>query len=126
MIDGATGHIICVHQAKGSVHDIELFRQSGMRLNKFILVVGDKGYQGICDLHEYSITPYKKPKGAKLTPEQNAFNSRLSKFRIFIEHVNRRIKRFKMFQSRYRNKQRKHHKRISLVCGLHNFELGLI
>jgi len=125
IIDGATGRIICVHHAKGSVHDIELFRQSKVRLFKFILVVGDKGYQGIYHLHEYSLTPYKKPKGGKLTPEQKAFNSKLSKFRIFIEHINRRIKRFKMFGHRYRNKQRKHHKRISLICGIHNFELGL-
>ena len=123
IINGATGQIICVHQAKGSVHDIELFRQSEVCLFRFILLVGDKGYQGICDLHENSLLPYKKPKGGKLTSEQKAFNRKLSKFRIFIEHVNRRIKRFKMFQGRYRNKQRKHHKRISLICGMHNFEL---
>jgi hypothetical protein len=30
-----------------------------------------------------------------------------------------------MFQCRYRNKQRKHHMRISLICGIHNFELAL-
>jgi len=105
---------------------MELFRQSGVRLFKFILLVGDKGYQGINELHENSITPYKKPKGGKLTKEQKAFNRALSRCRIFIEHVNRRIKRFKMFQGRYRNKQRKHHKRISLVCGIHNFELELV
>jgi len=104
--------------------DLELFRRSEVRLFRYILVVGDKGYQGIHELHENSMTPYKKPKGGALTAEQKAFNSRLSKFRIFIEHVNRRIKRFRMFQGRYRNKQRKHHKRISLICGIHNFELG--
>jgi len=104
---------------------MELFRQSNIQIYKFILLVGDKGYQGICDLHENSLTPYKKPKNGKLTKEQKAFNRSLSKFRIFIEHINRRIKRFKMFGGRYRNKQRKHHKRISLICGVHNFELGL-
>jgi len=103
---------------------LELFRQSEVRINRFILVVGDKGYQGIYGLHENSLTPYKKPKGGKLTSEQKAFNRALSKFRVFIEHVNRRIKRFKMFQGRYRNKQLKHHKRISLICGIHNFELA--
>ncbi len=125
IINGLTGEVICVHQAKGSVHDFELFKQSEVRLNRFILVVGDKGYQGIDNLHDNSLTPYKKPKNGVLTAEQKAFNSRLSKFRIFIEHINRRIKRFRMFQGRYRNKQCKHHKRISLVCGLHNFELSL-
>ena len=51
IINGATGHAIGVHQAKSGVHDIELFRQSGVRLFRYILLVGDKGYQGICDLH---------------------------------------------------------------------------
>ena len=125
IINGVSGQVICVHQAKGSVHDPELFRQSGVRINKFIIVVGDKGYQGIAELHKNSLTPYKKPKGGELTLEQKAFNSALSKIRILIEHVNRRIKRFKMFQCRYRNKQRKHHKRISLICGIHNFEIGM-
>jgi len=104
--------------------DMELFRQSGIHIFRFILLVGDKGYQGINELHENSLTPYKKPKGGKLTKEQKDFNRSLSRFRIFIEHINRRIKRFKMFGGRYRNKQRKHHKRISLICGIHNFELA--
>ncbi|MCL2707465.1 MAG: IS5/IS1182 family transposase, partial [Dehalococcoidia bacterium] len=32
--------------------------------------------------------------------------------------------RFKIFQYRYRNKQRRHLLRFSLVCGLYNYELG--
>ncbi|MDR2360932.1 MAG: IS5/IS1182 family transposase, partial [Oscillospiraceae bacterium] len=39
------------------------------------------------------------------------------------EHVNRRIKRFKILQMRYRNKQRKHLLRLSLICGIYNCEL---
>ena len=119
-----TGEIICVHEAKGAVHDFELFKVSDVHLLEDILLVADKGFQGICDIHALSLTPFKKPRKGDLTPEQKAFNSNLFKFRILIEHVNRRIKRFKMFQYRYRNKQRKHLFRISLICGLHNFELG--
>ena len=89
-----------------------------------ILLVGDKGFQGIAEIHAFSVTPFKKPRGGELTPDQKAFNSNLSKFRIFIEHVNCCIKRFKMFQYRYRNKQRKHLLRISLICGIYNFQLG--
>jgi len=90
----------------------------------FIVLVGDKGFQGIINIHANSITPYKKPHKGELTEEQKRFNSRLSKFRIFIEHINRRLKRFKILQHRYRNKQHKHLFRISLIGGLHNFELG--
>ena len=90
----------------------------------FIILIGDKGFQGIVNLHANSLIPFKKPRKGELTEEQKQFNSKLSKFRIFIEHVNRRIERFKILQMRYRNKQRKHLLRISLICGIYNYELG--
>lgn len=124
MINGISGEIICIAEAKGAVHDFELFKQSGVHILDNILLLGDKGYQGICGIHAFSLTPFKKPCKGQLTAEQKAFNRMLSKIRIRIEHVNRRIKRFKMFQYRYRNKQCKHLLRLSLVCGLYNFELG--
>jgi hypothetical protein len=123
-MDEQTKQIICVAEAKGSVHDFELFKHSGIHLLADILLLGDKAFQGICDLHAFSVTPYKKPRKGKLTLEQNAFNRSLSRYRIAIEHVNRWIKRFKMFQYRYRNKQRRHLLRFSLVCGIYNYELG--
>ena len=123
VINGLTGKIICIYEGKGAIHDFELYRQSGIHMNKFILLVGDKGFQGIVDIHGNSITPFKKPRKGNLTEEQKQFNSKLSKFRIFIEHVNRRIKRFKILQMRYRNKQRKHLLRVSLICGIYNHEL---
>jgi hypothetical protein len=61
IIDGATGKIICVAEAKGSVHDIELFKQSGVHISDDILLVGDKGYQGLSAIHANSMTPIKKP-----------------------------------------------------------------
>jgi hypothetical protein len=122
-MDAQTKKIICVNEAKGSVHDLELFKRSGIHLLADILLLGDKGFQGICDLHAFSVTPIKKPRKGELTPEQNAFNRSLSSYRIAIEHVNRWVKRFKMLQYRYRNKQRRHLLRFSLVCGLYNFEL---
>ena len=124
IIDGLSGKIICVYEGKGSVHDFELFKQGDIHIIDFILLVGDKGFQGICDVHFNSLIPFKKPRKGELAAEQKLFNSNLSKFRILIEHVNRRIKRFKILQTRYRNKQRKHLLRVSLVCGIFNFELG--
>ena len=125
MIDGLSGKVVCVDEAKGSVHDFQIFKQSGIHMLPDILLVGDKGFQGICDIHPFSVTPFKKPRKGGLTPEQKAFNSSLSKFRILIEHVNRRIKRFKILQMRYRNKQKKHLLRVSLICGIYNHELHL-
>lgn len=90
-------------EAKGSVHDFEVFRQSGIHMLDDILLVCDRGFQGICDIHALSLIPFKKPRNGTLTAEKKAFNRNLSKFRILIEHMNRRIKHFKMLQMRYRN-----------------------
>ena len=123
VIDGQGSKVICVDEAKGSVHDFEIFKQSSIHILPDILLVADKGFQGICAVHALSLTPHKKPRKAQLTAKQKAFNSSLSKFRMLIEHVNRRIKRFKILQIRYRNKQRKHLLRVSLICGFYNYEL---
>lgn len=72
-----------------------------------ILIIADKGYKGIFDIHFNSLIPIKETKNHKLTNTECAFNSALSKRRIFIEHINRYIKRFKILSSRYRNKRRR-------------------
>jgi len=123
-MDGQSGRVICVHEAKGSVHDMELFKQSGVHFLPDILLVGDKGYQGVCNVHLFSLTPFKASKKHPLTELQKQFNRNLSSYRMRIEHLNRRIKCFKVFQYRYRNKQRKHLLRFSLICGIYNHELG--
>jgi len=125
VINGQSGEILFVSEAKGAVHDFEMYKRSGLRLHDDILFVGDSGFQGICDIHLFSVTPFKKPKGGELTEEQKEFNRSLAKYRIRIEHVNRRIKRFKIFQQRYRNKQQRHFIRFMLICGVYNYELQL-
>jgi len=124
VINGQNGEIICISEAVGSVHDFEMYKQSGIHMLDDILFVGDKGFQGICNFHAFSATPFKKPKGGELTEEQKQFNSNLSKYRIKIEHVNRRLNCFKILKYCYRNKQKKHLLRFSLICGIYNYELG--
>ena len=67
----------------------------------------------------------KASKNHKLTYEEKCFNRSLAKRRIFIEHINRYIKRFKILSSRYRNKRRRLALRTSLICGIYNFQHNL-
>ncbi|MDR2699708.1 MAG: hypothetical protein LBC12_02685 [Nitrososphaerota archaeon] len=46
----------------------------------------------------------------------------MSRQRIFIEHVNAWIKRFKILKYMYRNKRKRYGLRVSLICGIYNFE----
>ncbi|GHU75869.1 hypothetical protein FACS1894188_07500 [Clostridia bacterium] len=117
-----SGKQICVAESKGAVHDLELFRQSGVHILNDNLLIGDKGYQGLTTLHNFSFTPFKKSKNGELTQIWKEFNNNLSKYRIRIEHVNRRIKRFKILQIRYRNEQKKHLLRVSALSGIYSYE----
>lgn len=44
---------------------------------------------------------------------------------IYIEHINAHIKKFKILSTRYRNKRKKHGLRMSLICGIYNYELAV-
>jgi len=61
----------------------------------------------------------------RLKKEQKAYNRRIGSERIGIEHVNRRLKRFRIFSGRYRNRRRRFGLRISLFCGLYYFDLAI-
>ena len=94
--------IYSIAQAKGSVHDFNLFKNSYTGFPKQTKVQADSGYQGIKNIHENSETPKK---ASKL-------------------HINSHIKRFKILSTRYRNKRKKHKLRMSLICGVYNYELN--
>lgn len=105
------------------MHDFKLFKNSYIGIPNKIKIQGDSGYQGIQKIHVNSETPKKATKLHKLTKEDKNNNRRISKERIFIEHINSNIKRFKILSTRYRNKRKKHGLRMSLICGIYNYEL---
>lgn len=115
-------HIICCDFAPGSVHDFELFKQSKLSYSCLIKVIADSGYQGINQYYMCASIPIKASKKHALTPEEKQYNKELSKSRIYVEHTNRYLKRFKVLSSRYRNKLRDFDKRISLVSGIYNYQ----
>lgn len=107
---------------KRKTHDFKLFKNSRLLVLEGTLIIADKGYNGIFDVHFDSLIPIKATKNHKLTDEERSFNSSLAKHRIFIEHINRYIKRFKILSYRYRNKRRRFALRASLICSIYNFQ----
>lgn len=49
-------------------------------------------------------------------------NTLLARERIVIEHVNRRLKIFRILAERYRNRRRRFGLRCNLIAALYNFE----
>ena len=58
-----------------------------------------------------------------LTPEQKQENKRLAKQRIIIEHINRKLKIFKILFLRYRNRKKGFGLRVNLISGIYNYEI---
>jgi IS5 family transposase len=125
IIDAKTRMIIAILVSYGSCHDFKVWKQSvGAKVVKHIKIQADSGYQGIKNYHANSETPKKKSKKSPLTKEDKANNRRISSERIVIEHVNAHLKRFHIFAERYRNRRHRFRLRMSLICGLYNFELA--
>jgi hypothetical protein len=87
------------------------------------LILADLGYLGIEALHDNSQIPKKSSKNHKLTEREKVYNKRLARKRVVIEHINAKIKTFKITAYPYRNHRRRHLLRMTLICGIINFEL---
>ncbi|NEO34685.1 MAG: transposase [Symploca sp. SIO3C6] len=98
----------------GPKSDISLCRERLSEFDKKQLFSGDKAYLGEPQIR----TPHKKPKHGELTSQQKEANKKLSSNRIFVEHVIRLIKIFKIAQERFRLEASKYESIILTVCGL--------
>jgi len=107
VVNQKTGAIICIAHGKGRRHDEGLFKSSKVRLATTIKLWRDKGYQGIGKLHAFSQSPTKKPKSSNLSKVRRQENRTLATQRIVIEHVNRKLKIFRILSERYRNRRRR-------------------
>jgi len=122
-VNAKTREIIYTAHAEGRVHDFKLYEVSvGEKVLECIEVSGDLGYVGILKLHKNSCTPKKKPKGGALTALEKAGNRCLARVRILIEHLNAKVKVFKIVANRYRNRRKRFRLRMALICGVINFE----
>jgi DDE superfamily endonuclease len=77
--------------------------------------------------HVESIMPTKKPRGRDLTRVQRAANRRIARRRVRIEHVNSRVKRYRIVHDT--NRLRKASVRdlvMQVCCALHNLRVRLM
>ena len=123
-MDVKSESIICIAYGKGKQHDFKIWKRSKIKAKKSIKQLGDKGYQGIQKYHGNSQTPIKKKHGKKLNRESFEFNQKLARKRIIVEHINRRLKIFKLLSYRYRNRRRRFNLRLSLIAGIYNYGLN--
>lgn len=82
----------------------------------------DLGYLGIDKLHKNTDIPKKKSKNYQLTDDDKKLNRTQASKRIFVEHINAKIKTFQILKQAYRNRRKRYNLRVNLICGLINFD----
>ncbi len=118
-----TSEILATDFGQGSKHDFQLFKASQCTLCAQACVLADAGYQGLAELHANSQTPAKKSKLHPLTAEQKSANRALSRKRIVIEHIIRKLKIFRILSERYRNRRKRFGLRFNQIAAIYNLEL---
>lgn len=99
---------------KGPRSDSKLFEQTQAELPEELEFLGDKAYVG----KRNTTTPIKKPRDGELTQEQKAFNRQVSQKRVYVEHLIRVLKIFRIAKEEFRMRSRMYELVIGCVCGL--------
>jgi hypothetical protein len=99
---------------KGPRSDSKLFEETQAELPEALKFMGDKAYVGRTN----TTTPVKKPPGGTLTQAQKDFNKAISQKRVFVEHLIRVIKIFRIAKEEFRMRSRMYELVIGCVCGL--------
>lgn len=84
----------------------------------------DKGYQGLEKLGIKCLIPFKATKKKKLCSLQKQINREIGKRRVSIEHINGKLKVFKILAERYRNRRKRMGLRLNLIAAIYNMELS--
>ena len=116
--------IICTAISTRTMHDFKLFKTSRLPIKKETKVSVDTGYLGITSLHPNTDIPKKKSNLHPLSMEDKIINKAKASLRIVVEHINAKIKTFKMLGEKYRNRRKRFGLRFNLICALINFDRG--
>ncbi len=105
---------------RGPSADVNLLRkqQGGFSAHQFF--EGDKAYIGA----ERTKTPHKKPPKKELTAAQKEENKKRAQSRIYIEHLIRVIKIFRVASERFRLNPNSYQKVIRVILGLVRLRMG--
>jgi DDE superfamily endonuclease len=122
-VNQSNGLIISTDFGKGRVHDFRLFKREHLPLLPTQLCLADKGYQGLALVHPNCCIPTKKRNKRPLEPSERQHNLHLARLRVIAEHINRRLKIFRILGERYRNRRKRFALRFNLIAAILNVEL---
>lgn len=125
VVEKKSERIICTSFCNGRRHDFRLWKESRTHVHPTLLLQTDTGYLGLSKLHPNSSQPKKRSKKHPLTRGDRRKNREISRSRVLAENVIRKLKIFRIFSERYRNRRKRFGLRINLIAALYNFNLSL-
>lgn len=105
---------------RGPEADVNLLRQQQSNFSEKQTFKGDKAYLGA----EGTKIPHKKPPKKELTPEKKAENKQFSSERIYVEHLIRVVKIFRIAAERFRLNSSTYQQVMLVICGLVRLRIG--
>ena len=106
----------------GPKSDISIWRKSQDKFKQGQKFRGDKAYVGEPQIER----PHKKPTKGELTEKQKTENQESAKQRIYVEHIIRVIKIFRVAQSTFRLNSQKYSSIMRTICGLVRLRIGAL
>lgn len=113
--------IVSIQVEIGTMHDLKIARKYTKEFANFTCVLGDLAYKGLKEIKSKLLIPIKKPRKMSLPKEAKQINKEISRRRIPIEHINSRLKVFRILSERYRNRRKRFGLRVNLISGLINW-----
>jgi len=98
----------------GPRNDGKLLEQTQAELPEDLAFLGDKAYVG----KKNTTTPHKRSPGGELTQAQKEFNQQVNQKRVYVEHVIRVMKIFRIAKEEFRMQFQMYEQVIGCVCGL--------
>ena len=99
---------------RGPEADVNLLRKQQANFSDEQAFEGDKADQGA----DRTKTPHKKPPKRELTSSEKEENRRISQERIYVEHLIRIIKIFRIASERFRLRPSTYKQVMLVICGL--------
>ena len=122
IVEKKSKKILATHFSNGKTHDFELFKKCRLKISKRTRIDVDRGYKGIHKLHAKCRMPQKSSKYHPLSKTDMKKNKQISRSRMLVEHVIRKLKIFRIVAERYRNRRLRFELRMNLIAGIYNLE----
>ena len=115
--------IVSIQIEDGRKHDLTIARKYLKEMFIYPCIMADLAYKGFHQIKSKLLIPIKKPKNLSLPQIAKQINQEISRRRITIEHINGKLKHFRILTERYRNRRKRFGLRMNLIAGMVNWML---